>query len=163
MRNLLRGELDWIVLKALEKDRTRRYESASALARDVARFLNHEAVEAFPPSQLYRFRKFARRNRWALASTTLVFLALLTGIGIATWQSLRAIREKNNVEIARAESEQLASLGLEVLDQIYLNVLGDRLRGNRRCPPSNDSYCRPDWITTSNSSCAPGTGPTVTW
>ena len=69
LRNLLRGELDWIVLKALEKDRTRRYESASALARDVERFLNHEAVEAFPPSRLYRFRKFARRNRVVLAST----------------------------------------------------------------------------------------------
>ena len=56
-----------------------------------------------------------------------MFLSLFVGIGVATWQSLRAIREKNNVEAARAKSEQLAALGLEVLDQIYLNVLGDRL------------------------------------
>src|SRR3989442_16029985 len=63
LTKLVRGELDWIVMKALEKDRNRRYESASALAADVQRYLNDEAVQACPPSAGYRFRKFARRNK----------------------------------------------------------------------------------------------------
>ena len=59
----MRGELDWIVMKALEKDRTRRYESANGLARDVERYLADEPVEACPPSAGYRLRKFVRRHR----------------------------------------------------------------------------------------------------
>ena len=60
------GELDWIVMKALEKDRNRRYETANSFAADIQRYLNDEAVQACPPSAMYRFRKFARRNRAAL-------------------------------------------------------------------------------------------------
>jgi hypothetical protein len=137
----VRGELDWIVMKALEKDRARRYESASALARDIQRYLRDEAVEACPPSRLYRFHKFVRRNRVAFVSTVLVGLSLLAGATVATWQSIRATREgrratreshrvgqeRNRAESARADAEGLASLGLEVLDEIYLGVLGDRL------------------------------------
>ena len=67
----LRGELDWIVMKALEKDRGRRYETASGLARDVERYLAGEPVEAGPPSGWYRLRKFARRNRVVLTATVL--------------------------------------------------------------------------------------------
>src|SRR5262249_37014748 len=78
---LVRGELDWIALKALEKDRNRRYESASALAADVQRYLNDEPVLACPPSAWYRFRKFAKRNRagLAIAAALLVGLSLLAG------------------------------------------------------------------------------------
>src|SRR6516162_1384387 len=79
-----RGELDWIVMKALEKDRNRRYESASAFAADVQRYLNDEAVQACPPSAWYRFGKFARRNKTTLAVAGLIlfFIALLgSGIG----------------------------------------------------------------------------------
>ena len=75
----VRGELDWIVMKALEKDRTRRYESANELAKDVQRYLDDEPVEACPPSNVYRFRKFARRNRTLLAASTMVVLALCVG------------------------------------------------------------------------------------
>ena len=64
----MRGELDWIVMKALEKDRRRRYETASDFAADVMRYLTDQPVEACPPSAWYRFRKFARRNRAALAT-----------------------------------------------------------------------------------------------
>src|SRR6185436_3012556 len=64
----LSGELDWIVIKALEKDRNRRYESASAFAADVQRYLTNEAVEACPPSARYRLRKFMRRNKVALST-----------------------------------------------------------------------------------------------
>src|SRR5262249_54053799 len=63
LRRLLRGELDWIVMKALEKDRSRRYETASAFAADVQRYLHDEPVQACPPSARYRLRKFVRRNR----------------------------------------------------------------------------------------------------
>src|SRR5205807_6023785 len=81
LSHLFRGELDWIVMKALEKDRNRRYETASAFAADVGRYLHDESVHACPPSSLYRFGKFARRNkvRLAFATVTLFFLLLLGG------------------------------------------------------------------------------------
>src|SRR5262249_37816749 len=66
LSRLLRGEVDWIVMKCLEKDRSRRYETANGLARDVQRYLNDEAVEACPPSAGYRVRKFARKHRAGL-------------------------------------------------------------------------------------------------
>ena len=62
----MRGELDWIVMKALEKDRTRRYETANGFGRDIQRYLEGDVVEACPPSATYRLRKFARKNRAAL-------------------------------------------------------------------------------------------------
>ncbi|HXE54196.1 MAG TPA: protein kinase [Tepidisphaeraceae bacterium] len=86
----LRGELDWIVIKAIEKDRTRRYESASALAGDVERYLNHEPVLAGPPSTLYRFVKFARRNRGWFAAVSGVSAALIIGFLVAVIGLVRA-------------------------------------------------------------------------
>src|SRR6185437_3796809 len=86
----LRGELDWIVLKAIEKDRTRRYETASTLAADVKRYLNHEPVLAGPPSTLYRFVKFARRNRGWFAAASAVSLALVVGFLVAVIGLVRA-------------------------------------------------------------------------
>jgi WD40 repeat protein/serine/threonine protein kinase len=89
---LVRGDLDWVVMKALEKDRNRRYESASAFAADVRRFLAGEAVEARPPSGWYRFRKMARRNRAALTTALVVAAALLLGTAVSVWQAVRATR-----------------------------------------------------------------------
>jgi serine/threonine protein kinase len=86
----LRGELDWIVMKALEKDRRRRYESANDFAADLMRYLTDKPVEAGPPSRWYRFKKYALRNRAALTSATLVVLALLVGIAGSVWQAVRA-------------------------------------------------------------------------
>jgi serine/threonine protein kinase len=80
LATLLRGELDWIVMRCLEKDRARRYETASALARDAERYLHDEPVEACPPSTGYRLRKFARKHRGPLVAAGLVFLALLGGM-----------------------------------------------------------------------------------
>ena len=77
----VRGDLDWIVMKALDKDRTRRYETASAMAADVGRYLSEEAIEARPPSVGYRLTKFARRNRVAITTVGLVFAVMLTGYG----------------------------------------------------------------------------------
>src|SRR5206468_257031 len=79
LSQLFRRELDWIVMKALEKDRTRRYETASGLAADIQRYLNDEPVHACPPSALYRFRKFARRNKAVFITVVLVSAALLAG------------------------------------------------------------------------------------
>jgi hypothetical protein len=87
---LVRGELDWIVMKALEKDRSRRYETANGFALDVQRYLAGEPVLAVPPSAGYRLRKFVRKNRGPL-SVAAAFLLLLTVSAIAsTWQAIRA-------------------------------------------------------------------------
>jgi WD40 repeat protein/serine/threonine protein kinase len=79
------GDLDWIVMKCLEKDRGRRYETANGLARDVERHLNDEPVVARPPSRFYRFRKAVRRNRLVFAAVTAVAAALMAGLGISMW------------------------------------------------------------------------------
>ena len=80
----IRGDLDWIVMKALEKDRARRYETASGFADDITRFLNSEPVTAIPPSTAYRFRKFARRNTPLLITSTAIALLLLIATGVST-------------------------------------------------------------------------------
>ncbi|HZL86950.1 MAG TPA: serine/threonine-protein kinase, partial [Pirellulaceae bacterium] len=80
LTKLVRGELDWIVMKTLEKDRNRRYETAKDFAADVQRYLGDEPVQACPPSRWYRFRKFARRNKRPVLAATLVVLALVGGI-----------------------------------------------------------------------------------
>src|SRR5213082_896829 len=92
--HLLRGDLDWIVMKALEKDRARRYETANGLARDVQRYLADEPVVARPPSNLYRFQKLARRNKLAFAAAAGVSTVLLLGVVVSTWQAIRARRSE---------------------------------------------------------------------
>ncbi|WP_158520991.1 protein kinase domain-containing protein [Fuerstiella marisgermanici] len=86
----VRGDLDCIVMKALEKNRLRRYQSARDLARDVHRFLNHEPIAARPPSTLYRVRKTARRHRAMIGGATIACLALLLGTAAALWQAQQA-------------------------------------------------------------------------
>jgi tetratricopeptide (TPR) repeat protein len=98
--HLLRGDLDWIVLRALEKDRERRYESVGAFAEDVRRFLQHEPVAATPPSTIYRVRKFVQRHRTGVIATMLVGAALVAGV-IGTSSGLVAsIAERNRAEEA---------------------------------------------------------------
>jgi len=94
---LVRGELDWIVMKCLEKDRSRRYDTAIGLARDVERYLADEPVEACPPSTVYHLRKFVRKYRVVLAIASLIFLLLLGGLVIASgfYQAMRATEAKN--------------------------------------------------------------------
>ena len=102
----MRGELDWIVMKALEKDRTRRYETANGFAADVLRYLTGEAVQAHPPSVVYRLKKFVRRNRGVVTAANLVVLALLAGIGGTTWGLIRAENRLRDAEEARAAEAQ---------------------------------------------------------
>jgi eukaryotic-like serine/threonine-protein kinase len=96
----VRGDLDWIVAAALEKDRRRRYETANGLSMDIRRYLAHELVAARPPSRLYRLEKLYRRNRAAFFAGALVLLTLLAGLGLSTWLLHRE-------RIARREQERL--------------------------------------------------------
>lgn len=98
----LRRELDWIALKCLEKEKGRRYESASSLARDIERHLHDEVVEARPPSLSYRWRKAVKRNRSAFAAAVAVLLAILTGSGVAAWQAMEAHDARRKAEEALA-------------------------------------------------------------
>jgi WD40 repeat protein len=98
LSQLCRGELDWIVMKALEKDRNRRYESASALASDVQRYLNDEPVQACPPSTAYRLRKFSRRHRRVFATLALTGVFLVVAIGILLASNLRISRKQLEID-----------------------------------------------------------------
>jgi serine/threonine protein kinase/tetratricopeptide (TPR) repeat protein len=100
LADVLHGELDWIVMKCLEKDRNRRYESASALAADVECYLAGEAVEACPPSRIYRLRKLAGRHRIALATAAAIAGILVVGVVGMTWQMLRAMDAEKTAEAA---------------------------------------------------------------
>jgi tetratricopeptide (TPR) repeat protein len=97
--HLLRGDLDWIVMKCLEKDRTRRYDTANGLASDIQRHLHNEPVLAGPASAAYRFQKAFRRNKLAFATAGIVAAMLVLGVAVSTWQALRATRaEKRTTE-----------------------------------------------------------------
>jgi eukaryotic-like serine/threonine-protein kinase len=101
LAKLFRGEIDWIVMKCLEKDRSRRYDTASALARDVERYLHDEPVEACPPSAVYRLRKYARRHWAAIATAVCFVLLLIMGTVVSTWQAVRATRAEREAVAAR--------------------------------------------------------------
>ena len=100
LSKLVRGDLDWIVMKALEKDRTRRYETANGLAADIQRFLNDETVKASPPSARYRMGKFVRRNKAPIVTATIIAATLLATGVFAVWQAIHNV--KVNEKLARA-------------------------------------------------------------
>jgi tetratricopeptide (TPR) repeat protein len=105
--SLVRGELDWIVMKALEKDRARRYETANGLAADIRRYLAGEAVVAAPPGAAYRFKKFIRRNRVMVSAGGAVAAALLIGAVAFAWQAQVARDQRDRaVQSRQAEAEQ---------------------------------------------------------
>jgi tetratricopeptide (TPR) repeat protein len=108
------GELDWIVMKALEKDRNRRYEMASAFAADIERHLRDEPVQAGPPSAAYRFRKFARRNKAALTTAALLCIVLVLGTLISTWQAVRAMRANRTAAAEAQKAKTEASIAQAV-------------------------------------------------
>ena len=108
----MRGELDWIVMKALEKDRNRRYETANSFAADIERYLNDEPVQACPPSAMYRFRKFARRNKAAVVMATVIGSALLLTLAGLAVSTVLITREQRATENA-LQAETLAKADLE--------------------------------------------------
>jgi len=137
LARLVRGELDWIVMKALEKDRTRRYESASGLARDVERFMNDEPVEAGPPSARYWLRKFARRYRRGLQIAGAFALLLVAGAAFSAWQAIQARRAEQSALQQRdravaAESAAQAARGAEANERQKAEGARDEKEKSRR-------------------------------
>jgi eukaryotic-like serine/threonine-protein kinase len=129
LRRVLKGDLDWVVIKSLEKDRNRRYGTPGNFAEDIERYLKHEAIVARPPSTAYRVRKLIRRNRVAVSTAAAVVVALLFGIAAATWQALRATRAEHAAILA-AESEKAAkddALAREAETKAVLDFVENRI------------------------------------
>lgn len=109
------GDLDWIAMKALEKDRRRRYQSPDALAADIRHFLDDEPVGAHPPTRAYKFLKFTRRNRIALLMTGAIGMAILLGLGASLWQAARATRAEHAANAAFTQARR-------AVDDMYTGV-----------------------------------------
>jgi serine/threonine protein kinase len=118
VKRALRRDLDKILLKALEKDRDRRYQSVHEFSADVTRFLNHEPVEAQPPSAFYQLQKFARRHRPLAAVFSIAALAILSGLGASLWQGARARAEARRAQLA----EVVANQQFQFLSQMLLQA-----------------------------------------
>ncbi len=116
LRQALRGDLDWIVTRALEKDRERRYPSVEALARDVERYMAHEPVTAGPPSRLYRLKKFLRRNRLQASAGAAIAVALLAGLAAALAGLERA-------RAGRSEAQRQVTIANATLDFLTIDLL----------------------------------------
>lgn len=114
---LLRGEVDWIVMKCLEKDRTRRYESAASLALEIQRYLAGDPLEeTVPPSAMYRLRKFARKHKAGLFVGGAFFLLLVVGMMVSTWQAVRATQAERQIKEERNRAQM--ALTQQVADRI---------------------------------------------
>jgi len=131
---VVRGELDWIVMKSLEKDRQRRYETPSGLAMDIRRYLSGEAVVAAPPGAAYRARKFLKRHRVVVSAGTAVAAALLVGIAGFAWQAHRAGVQRNRAIAAESEAlrradelQRVADFQAQMLEQVDPTTAGVRL------------------------------------
>jgi serine/threonine protein kinase/tetratricopeptide (TPR) repeat protein len=129
LSRILKGDLDWIVMKTLEKDRTRRYETANALADDVMRHLRSEPVNASPPSAAYKVAKFVRRNRTMVVAASVVVAALVVGLALATLGLMQASRDRDIAEGAKAQAEAEATRSRAIvssLQEILMSVDPDR-------------------------------------
>lgn len=121
LRSVLRGDLDWIVMRCLEKDRARRYDTAVALADDVRRHLRQEPVVARPPDTLYRVQRFIARNRLVCASAAAVVTALVTGTIVSVRQAIRATRAEHIAQAQRTEAQRQR----EQAEALLTFMLGD--------------------------------------
>jgi serine/threonine protein kinase/tetratricopeptide (TPR) repeat protein len=166
LRGQVRGELDWIVMKCLEKNRDRRYETATGLALDLERYLHDEPVAAGPPSSGYRLRKFARRNRKMLTMAGVVVTALVVGMALSTWQAVRATRAEglaeNSLEAERAARREADRLLGEVKQQSNRADLA-RQEADRRATEANEvvDFLINDMIGAAAPSRTEGKVPTV--
>src|SRR5262249_22988080 len=122
LTRLVHGDLDWIVMKALEKDRSRRYETANGLAMDVQRYLNDEPISAGPPSPGYRLRKFVRRHKRTVGTAVIVLLALVAGVVISTGNAVRATlaeaRANQERDAANKAAAQAAAISKFLTDDL---------------------------------------------
>jgi hypothetical protein len=126
LSSALKRDLDWIVMKALDKDRNRRYSTAGALAQDVSRYLMHQPVEARPPSTWYRLAKFSRRNKVAISTASMVAAALIVGTIISVWQARVAVRERDQKGVALEEAR--AAEAAAKTARLELEEFTDRLQ-----------------------------------
>jgi serine/threonine protein kinase/tetratricopeptide (TPR) repeat protein len=124
---LVRGELDWIVMKALDKDRNRRYETANSFAADLVHYLHDEPVQACPPSATYRFGKFARRNRVVITTATLVAAALVLGTIVSTWQAFRAESALSEAQKQRELADANFQKARQAVDEYFTLVSESKL------------------------------------
>ncbi|HZR21043.1 MAG TPA: protein kinase, partial [Verrucomicrobiae bacterium] len=151
--HLLRGDLDWVIMKCLEKDRVRRYETANGLAADLTRYLQNEPVVARPPSNGYRFQKMVRRNKLLFATGSAVSLAVIAGLGFSSWSFLRerkahaaeltqhriADEERHRAEARETEARRLLyvadmNLAQNAWEQNHLGRLRELLADTRSSP-----------------------------
>jgi serine/threonine protein kinase len=126
LASLVLGELDWIVMKCLEKDRTRRYETANGLAQDIERYSNNEPVSAAAPGTTYRLRKFIRRHRSGLATAAALLLLLVAGLVASSWQAVRASRAEQRARKEASKSQQVAQLLKDMLSGVGPSVAQGR-------------------------------------
>jgi serine/threonine-protein kinase len=135
LTNLVRGELDWIVMKALEKDRGRRYETANGFAIDIQRYLADEPVQACPPSAWYRLRKFARRNKSTVLAASLVMLTFVAGFIATAREMVRAVAaEATAVDEATQKDAALKDKTEQLWESLVAEARATRLsrRGGQR-------------------------------
>jgi serine/threonine protein kinase len=126
LTKLVRGDLDWIVMKALEKDRSRRYDTANGLAADIQRYIAGEAVVAAPPSATYRLKKFVRRNKGAVIAGSLVTAVLVLGIASTSYGLVWAIRERNRAAQEASRAKALNSFMQHMIHSANPEESGDR-------------------------------------
>jgi eukaryotic-like serine/threonine-protein kinase len=139
----LQGGLDWVVMTCLEKDRTRRYESAGALAADIERYLRDEPVTACPPSTSYRLRTFARRNRRALATVGVIAAALIAATAVSVWQAVKARDDRDLARTSQRETvdaERRATTEAAIARAVNDFLLGDMLGQFDSVPQFSDEF-----------------------
>jgi serine/threonine protein kinase len=177
LTKLVRGDLDWIVMKTLEKERGRRYETANGLARDIQNYLADEPVEATPPSRAYRLRKFARKHKKALM-TTVVFLVLLFAGAVvsallAVWAT-SAEHEANQQRIASDEAKEVAVTARDeadkqriVSDEAKKQAVAAKNEADANLYVARMNLAQMDWRTPTSGGFAPrrwiltGSGPSA--
>ncbi|MGE4003053.1 MAG: protein kinase [Planctomycetaceae bacterium] len=123
----LQRELDWIVMKALEKDRTRRYESASDLAQDITRYLNGEPVAACPPTPLYLLGKYARRHKALLTTTALVLLTAIMGTGVSLRYARKSSLAAETATLAQSDAQQATAWAQTLLYASDMKLAADAI------------------------------------
>ena len=131
----LRGDLDGIVMKALEKSRERRYETTAELAADILRHLRNEPVTARPPGALYRFRKFARRNKLAITAAAVVMASLLGGLALSSWSYLKEKQARGRLEYRAYLTDMKSACGTALHTRSSLAGTINLLEANRRHAP----------------------------
>ena len=127
LKQTLSGDLDWIIMKALDKDRDRRFGSAAEFGEDIRRYLDDEPIEARPPSASYRLRKFARKHRVLMAATTTFLLLLLAGIAGTTWFAIAAERSR----VAAEQAREAAVVSKNSAERARETAVAEKERGDR--------------------------------